>query len=152
MLSFQCWLPEHRSGHIAALLTQGKLYMKAEGMRPGQVQCGLGFPDSCRELLPLQNLVKDVAQAFGVSEGDIMKIKSTIHEDNEPCVKLANMELPRITNRSKHIAIRYHWFREHLGIDWDIVSISTHDQLADIFTKSLPLATFEKLRRIFMGW
>ena len=99
----------------------------------------VALSDSCRELLPLQNLPKELAQeVLHVPEGDKSAIRCTIYEDNEPCLKLANMEVGRIINHSKHIiAVRFHWFREHVGINWVIKGISTHDQLADIFTKSL---------------
>ena len=112
----------------------------------------VALSDSCRELLPLQNLTKELAQVLHVSEGGKAAIRCTIYEDNEPCLKLANMEVGHITNRSKHIVVRFHWFREHVGINWVIKSISTHDQLADIFTKSLTRDTFEKLRKLVMGW
>jgi hypothetical protein len=106
---------------------------------------------SCRDLLPLQNLVSEVAEACGASEGGKMTIQSTIFEDNEPCKKLALMELPRMTNRSKHIAVKYHWFRSRVNIDWIVESIPTKEQLADIFTKSLAQPDFERLRFTIMG-
>jgi hypothetical protein len=112
----------------------------------------IALSTSCRDLLPLQNLVTEVANACGATEGDTLTIQSTIFEDNEPCKKLATMELPRMTNRSKHIAVKYHWFRARVGIDWKVESISSKDQLADIFTKSLPLPDFERLRFTIMGW
>jgi hypothetical protein len=112
----------------------------------------IALSTSCRDLLPVQNLVKEVAIACGATEGDGSHIKSTIFEDNEPCKKLALMELPRMTNRSKHIAIKYHWFRERVGKDWTVESVSSEDQLADCMTKSLPQFTFEKLRKRLMGW
>jgi hypothetical protein len=33
-----------------------------------------------------------------------------------------------------------------------VVKVDTHEQLADIFTKGLRLATFEPLRLKIMGW
>ena len=106
----------------------------------------------CRELLPLQNLVREVAGACNATTGENTTIKSTIYEDNEPCKKLATMELPRMTNRSKHIAVKYHWFRSKVGIDWEVESVSSKNQLADCFTKSLPLHQHEALRMRIMGW
>ena len=57
-----------------------------------------------------------------------------------------------MTNRLKHIAIKYHWFREYVGKAWTVHPIASKDQLADIFTKGLTLATFEALRLRLMGW
>jgi hypothetical protein len=112
----------------------------------------IALSTACRDLLPLQELVKEVAVAVGAAEGDGMEIKSTIYEDNEPCKKLAVMELPRMTNRSKHIAVKYHWFRSRVNKDWKVSSISSADQLADCFTKSLGQPDFEKQRFSIMGW
>jgi predicted aldo/keto reductase-like oxidoreductase len=50
-------------------------------------------------------------------------------------------------NRTKHIDIQYHFLRNHQqngGIK--IAYVSTHNQLADIFTKPLDEKTFNKLR------
>ncbi|KAL7537716.1 hypothetical protein ACHAWF_005881 [Thalassiosira exigua] len=58
-----------------------------------------------------------------------------------------------MTPRSKHYAVKYHWFCEHLeprGID--LVKIGSKDQLGDIFTKDLGRVTFEYLRKKLMGW
>jgi hypothetical protein len=49
--------------------------------------------------------------------------------------------------RTKHIAIRYHFLRDHQQKgDIEIAYINTKDQLADIFTKPLDDQTFNKLR------
>jgi hypothetical protein len=112
----------------------------------------IALSTACRDLLPLQDLVKEVATAVGASEGREITIMSTIYEDNEPCKKLANMELPRMTNRSKHIAVKYHWFRSRVNKDWVIQSISSSHQLADCFTKGLTQPDFERQRFSIMGW
>jgi hypothetical protein len=50
-------------------------------------------------------------------------------------------------SRTKHIAIRYHFLRDHQQKgDIKIAYINTKDQLADIFTKPLDEQTFNKLR------
>jgi transcription initiation factor IIE alpha subunit len=50
-------------------------------------------------------------------------------------------------SRTKHIAIRYHFLRDHQQKgDIKISYINTKDQLADIFTKPLDEQTFNKLR------
>jgi hypothetical protein len=50
-------------------------------------------------------------------------------------------------SHTKHIDIRYHFFRDHqLGEDIEIAYVSTKEQLADIFTKPLDEKTFSKLR------
>ena len=50
-------------------------------------------------------------------------------------------------SRTKHIDIRYHFLRDHQQKrDIEIAYVSTHNQLADIFTKPLDEQTFTKLR------
>ena len=112
----------------------------------------------CRELIPLRDLIKEVAAALDVSNEDVASMHTTIWEDNVGALTLARMELPRMTPRSKHIAVRYHWFRQYVsaddGKDGGIVvkKIGTKDQLADIFTKGLGPMLFEGLRKELCGW
>jgi hypothetical protein len=50
-------------------------------------------------------------------------------------------------SRTKHIAIRYHFLRDHQQRgDIEIAYINTKEQLANIFTKPLDEKTFTKLR------
>jgi hypothetical protein len=49
-------------------------------------------------------------------------------------------------SRMKHIDIRHHFLRDHVGKRDIIMSIGTNDQLADIFTKPLDKSRFCKLR------
>ena len=112
----------------------------------------ISLSKACKDLLPIQRVVTEVGIALGLEKGAVTNIRSTIWEDNQAALKLANKELPYMTNRSKHIAIKYHWFRSHVGIDWVVNPISTSDQIADIFTKGLSRDTFEKLRFLLMGW
>jgi FPC/CPF motif-containing protein YcgG len=49
-------------------------------------------------------------------------------------------------SRTKHIDIRYHFLRDHQQKGIEIAYVSTHNQLADIFTKPLDEKTFSKLR------
>jgi hypothetical protein len=49
-------------------------------------------------------------------------------------------------SRTKHIDIRYNFLRDHKQKgDIEIAYVSTHNQLADIFTKPLDEKTFSKL-------
>jgi len=61
---------------------------------------------------------------------------SVVHEDNEACLKFANM--PKISPRTKHIAIPYHFSRSKIDKEIKVVAINTDNQLADQFTKGLP--------------
>merc|ERR1712127_471443 len=103
-----------------------------------------------RELIPLRRLLKELQVAFHF-ESSIARTASTVFEDNMGALTLANV--PKLTPRSKHIAIPYHFFREHVRRkEIDVVHVSTDDQLADMLTKGLVQVKFEKLRKMLMGW
>jgi hypothetical protein len=65
--------------------------------------------------------------------------------DNESAICMVDNLVEH--SRTKHIDIRYHFLRyhQHKG-DIEIAYISTHNQLANIFTKPLDEKTFSKLR------
>ena len=65
--------------------------------------------------------------------------------DNESAIRMADNPVER--SRTKHIDIRYHFLRDHQQKeDVEIAYVSTHNQLADVFTKPLDEKTFSKLR------
>lgn len=104
-----------------------------------------------RELLPFRNVVTTIARATGIEEV-VSTFKTTVHEDNAGCLTLANMEPGRITARTKHYAIRTHWFRSHLSDSIKIQKIGTEVQKADILTKPLSRRRFEDVRFLLSGW
>jgi hypothetical protein len=55
---------------------------------------------------------------------------------------------------TKHIAIKYHHFRDSIGVEKGIVlsEIDTSSQKADILTKGLLADTFVSIRKLLMGW
>ena len=76
-----------------------------------------------------------------------------IHEDNAGALLLGKLEPRRMTPRSKHYAIKYHWFREHIGPRHiELEKISSENQLGDLFTKGLDRNIFQRLRKKLMGW
>ena len=65
--------------------------------------------------------------------------------DNESAIYMADNPVEH--SRTKHIDIRYHFLSDHQQKgDIKIAYVSTHNQLADIFTKPLDEKTFSKLR------
>jgi hypothetical protein len=65
--------------------------------------------------------------------------------DNESAIRMADNPVEH--SRTKHIAIRYHFLRDHQQRgNIEIAYINTKEQLADIFTKPLDEKTFTKLR------
>ena len=107
----------------------------------------------CRELFPVIDLVEQVGSAVGLPPKERAKMHVTVHEDNAGALILAKMLPPQSTPRSKHYAIKTHWFREQLILrKISIVQCPTLEQLGDIFTKCIPQAQFEYLRKKLMGW
>ena len=110
---------------------------------------------SCRELVPIVDLEKELGAATKLPIKDDTSMHISIHEDNSGALVLGKLELPIMTPRSKHYADKYHWFRRRVnreGSGIKLLKIDTKDQLGNIFTKSLPRATFEFLRKKQMGW
>jgi hypothetical protein len=65
--------------------------------------------------------------------------------DNESAIRMADNPVEH--SRTKHIAIRCHFLRDHQQRrDIEIAYINTKEQLADIFTKPLDEKSFTKLR------
>ena len=107
----------------------------------------------CRELMPIIDMVDEVGKAVGLSRSEKTNMHIVIHEDNAGALILAQKVPPQFTPRSKHYAIKTHWFREScIARQIVLQKISTTEQLGDICTKCLPLATFEYLRKKLMGW
>ena len=106
-----------------------------------------------RTAIPLIQLIKFVNNAFGLSQNPLVTFKSTVHEDNLGALTLAQLEPGRQTPRSKFYAIKVHWFRSWLKPnEIELQYIESAQQKADMFTKALPVATFEQNRFLSCGW
>jgi hypothetical protein len=106
-----------------------------------------------REVIPMNNLVKVMGEALHLDANTMTSFKTTIWEDNNGALTLANLDPGQHTPRSKHYDIKVHWFRSHLKPNEVVVEkIDTSLQKADIFTKPLPVEIFVRLRKLLMGW
>jgi histone deacetylase 1/2 len=105
-----------------------------------------------RTLVPLRNRLINVCSWLELSSPDTA-IVSTVWEDNNAAMYLATSDPPRLTPRSKHIAIKYHWFRSHLKAGQiEMRHIESQQQLADILTKPLTFENFQRARKLLLGW
>jgi hypothetical protein len=123
----------------------------------------IALSQSMRDLIAIREVLKEI-QKNVLSETqelvyrthskafeEVSIPQSTVHEDNEACLKFANM--PKMSPRTKHIGIPYHFFRSKVAnLEIQVVAIGTDDQLADQFTKGLPAEKFERDRYRLMGW
>ena len=89
---------------------------------------------SVRALLPFKSIIKEVIDNLGIDCGDLKFVSSsTVYEDNNGAIVVATS--PRITPSSKHITVKYHWFRQHVGKEFVIRKIESENQKADILPK-----------------
>ena len=78
-------------------------------------------------------------------------VYSTAFEDNNGALILATTK--KMTPRSKHIAIKYHHFKQAVFNGFvKIVKVNSEKQLADIFTKGLGTIKFQANRLLLCGW
>jgi hypothetical protein len=79
------------------------------------------------------------------------KIHCKVFEDNAGVIEISN--IPKIRPRTKHLKIKYHYFREDVKKGTiSIYHTRIEEQIADIFTKLLPKPSFTKFREKMMGW
>ena len=70
---------------------------------------------------------------------------TTIYCDSKSAIAITKN--PVHHNRTKHIAIKYHFIRDaEAAKEIQLKYCRTEDQVADIFTKALPRTRFEQLR------
>jgi hypothetical protein len=70
-------------------------------------------------------------------------LSADLFEDNVGAYELA--KAPKMCPRMKHIALKYHHFREHVSKGTIRINlIGTKDQIADIFTKASIFSLFKK--------
>ena len=72
---------------------------------------------SVRALLPLKSLIKEVINNLGIDSKKLEFVSLyTIYEDNNGDIFVATS--PSMTPISKHIAVKYDWFRQHVGKEY----------------------------------
>ena len=72
-------------------------------------------------------------------------------EDNSGALEMARV--PKLRPRTKHINTQYHWFRSFIRSGQIIVmAVKSSLQVADIFTKPLPVRQFVRHRKPLMNW
>ena len=109
----------------------------------------IALSTALREVIPLMTLMTEIAEVFPLFI-DKPNFFCKIFEDNQSCIKMA--VAPKLTPRTKHIALKYHHFKRFVGSTIDISYVATDMQKADIFTKPLPDDAFFRLRHMLMGW
>lgn len=105
---------------------------------------------SLRTTLSLMRFFKELQKRIPSMSRQKPVVHCTAFEDNMGTIELSKS--PKMKPRTKHINIKYHHFRTHVGNTLTISKIATEDQLADIGTKPLTATLFTKLRFLLIGW
>ena len=106
---------------------------------------------SLRDVIPLMELLQEAKTHGGTIPTTTPTVKCTLFEDNTGALELATM--PKMRPRTKHIACKYHHFREHVRNGTiKIKYVKSENQLADILTKPLREHAFVRLRKRLCGW
>jgi len=110
----------------------------------------IALSQSMRDLIPFIDQVTELSGVFGENR-PVVKLHCTLFEDNNGALELAST--PRYRPRTKHIAIKYHHFRERVQNGMIAIKpIDTREQIVDHFTKGLMVGNFEYLRYKLLGW
>jgi hypothetical protein len=112
----------------------------------------IALSQSMRDLIPMRRLLQEAGTALSMTFAKPAILHSTVFEDNNGALSLALS--PKMTPRTKHIAVKYHHFRTSVGEEKRIIiqRIDSDLQKADIFTKGLPTDTHRAMRKLLMGW
>jgi Reverse transcriptase (RNA-dependent DNA polymerase) len=111
----------------------------------------ISLSQSLRDVIYIIDLIREM-QTAGFDFSDLPPIVlCKAFKDNNGALEMATVH--KLRPRTKNTNVKYHHFRRAVldGII-TIHKISTHDQLADIFTKPLSIIPFTDLRRMLMGW
>ena len=106
-----------------------------------------------KDVIPLRTLFTTLGSSIGIGVNLLTTFQTTVHEDNFGALTLARMEPGRTTPRSKHYAVKIHWFRSKVKPNKIVVvKIDTSLQRADILTKGLRIKQFQSIRQLLCGW
>ena len=80
-------------------------------------------------------------------------MKVSFHKDNYVSLIIARTLPPKFTPHSKYYATKIIWFCGEINkSNIVLLEIITVEQLVNLFTNRLPIATFKYLRNKFRGW
>ena len=113
----------------------------------------IALSQAMRELIPTRRIVDEVITCFSLHATGSARCRSfsKVYEDNSAALLMAN--LPRITLRNRHFAVKYHFFREHIRLgEIEMIKVESENQKADCLTKGLVAELFVKVRKLLLGW
>jgi hypothetical protein len=111
----------------------------------------IALSQALRDVIPLMELMKEM-RTRGFDVGKVTpKVHCEVFEDNSGALIMAQEHKAR--PRTKHIAVKYHHFRQYVERgEITVHPIGTEEQCADMLTKPLNQEKFRKHRKLIMGW
>jgi hypothetical protein len=87
------------------------------------------------KLIPLRRQLYEIVKQMDLQGETNIVMKSTVFEDNNDFI--ATAEAVKMTHRTKHIAVKYHFFKSHIGDGTGIslVKIDTNAQKRRTFSR-----------------
>jgi hypothetical protein len=111
----------------------------------------ISLATALREVINLMYLVTELRDRKFLTHSLVPRVYCKAFEDNSGALELAR--LPKMRPRTKWLNAKFHFFRKYVERKViSIFSIETREQLADIFTKNIPLDLFLKFRWAICGW
>ena len=111
------------------------------------------LPAALRAAAPLLGAAQAITAGLNASDDRIVTFKTTLHEDNQGALALAESPAGRGTPRSKFYALKLHWFRSWLEPKKvELEYIKSAQQKADFLTKALATPAYKDNRSLSMGW
>ncbi|RVW59189.1 Copia protein [Vitis vinifera] len=103
----------------------------------------LAIHEASRECIWLRSMIQHIRESCGLSS--IKGGPTTLFEDNAACIAQITGGYIK-GDRTKHISPKFFYTHElQKSGEIDVQQIRSSDNLADLFTKSLPTSTFKKL-------
>jgi hypothetical protein len=119
----------------------------------------LALSSCMREIIPMRTLIEEIARYGCINDLAVNGTKAftrdlqttKVFEDNQSCLINANSDHTKA--RTKHIAIKYHHFKDHIRRGTvEVIRVESAENHADIFTKPLKWVKFAYLRKLILGW
>jgi hypothetical protein len=153
-----------RSGHLISLsgcYLIGKTNLQTSIAQSTGESEYIALSHALRALLPIRSTLIETLDALDLPGHLKQTVPSTVkshfetlvHEDNNSALMLATDQ--RVTPRTKHYAVKLHWFWSVVNDasnNISVVKIDTKLQQADYLTKGLPTVEFEQRRKMSQGW
>ena len=111
---------------------------------------------SLRALIPIRELLFEIARIVNLPASLITTIRSTVFEDNQGAYLLASTQ--RISARTRYFTVEFHHFWEYIKLEDEdkrkifLEKIDTKEQGADFLTKGQVRIIYTYNRFLVLGW